>query len=140
MDSLIQPHVLVLDPDPASRVVLTAVLQHNGLRVTACDSESHAARYCLRRHRYAVIILSADLPDFATLVRAIGAPPAAERPKIIVAATSPLPAIPEADAVLLKPFDLDAMYGTIAQCCSVCGDDRQRRAERAFETATEVQA
>lgn len=127
MDALIQPQVLVLDPDPSSRVLLTAVLRRSGLRVTACNDEREAARHCLRRGRYALVILSSDMPAFASLLEELHATATDERPKIMVVTTSDvaLPAL-RADAVLLKPVHLNDLYAAIAACCSTCGDDRAR--------------
>lgn len=138
MDALIQPHVLVLDPDPSSRVLLTAVLQRSGLRVTACDDEREAARHCLRRSRYALVILSSDMPAFASLLEELNAADAAERPKVIIVTTAEIALPPmRADVVLLKPVHLNELYAAIAVCCSTCGDDRPRpRARSASAPAT----
>lgn len=147
MDALIQPHVLVLDPDPSSRVLLTAVLRRSGLRVTACNDEREAARHCLRRGRYALVILSSDMPAFASLLEELHAAAADERPKAIVATTSEVALPPlAADVVLLKPFHLNELYAAIAACCSTCGDERARtrtdtRSRQASAPATvEVQS
>lgn len=127
MDALIQPHVLVLDPDPSTRVLLTAVLRRSSLRVTACDDEREAARHCVRRGRYALVILSSDMPAFASLLEELNAAAAAERPKIIITTTSEVALPPlRADVVLLKPVHLNELFAAIAACCPICGDDRAR--------------
>ncbi|HEX8255977.1 MAG TPA: response regulator [Thermoanaerobaculia bacterium] len=129
MDTLIQPHVLVIDPDPSARVLLTAVLRRTGLRVTACDSDADAGEHCLRRSRYAVVILSTDMPSFDALLAEIAAPPEWQRPNIIVATTTESDlSMPHADVVLMKPFYMTDLYAAIAKCCTTCGDDRERRA------------
>jgi len=128
MAPLTQPHVLVLDPDPSSRVLLTAVFDQRGLRVTACGAEREAVDDCLRRDGYALVVLSSDMPALASLLRRLNAAPAARRPKIIIATASEVALPPQhADLVLTKPFHLDELHTAIADCCSLGSADGSRR-------------
>jgi DNA-binding response OmpR family regulator len=118
MDSPSRLPLLVLDPDPSIRTLLTAVLQRNGFAVTACGIGDEAAAHC-RHGRYAAVILSTDMPRYDGLLTELYTPLSPPRPKIIVAATSETARpISQADAVLMKPFHLAELYDTIAGCFS----------------------
>lgn len=112
MDSL-RPHVLVLDPDRSVRVLLTAILRHNGLHVTTCDGEPGAAAQCFRRGPYAAVILASDMPGYGALLDEISAPDP-QRPKIIVAATrEQKPPDGDGDLVLMKPFHFSELQAAV---------------------------
>jgi DNA-binding response OmpR family regulator len=107
-----QSDVLVLDPDPAIRAVLAAILRRRGLLVTACGTEREARERGLRGGPYAVVMISSNMPEFEKLLEEIAAGDARERPIVIVANSieTPLDGQP-ADLSLTKPFhfaELDA--------------------------------
>lgn len=123
MNSPGQAHVLVLDPDHSIRALLVAVLRRSGLRVTACGTEEGAAEECVRRARYAAVILSADMPRLDTLLHELRLPPRDQGPRVILTTTAHATAhATDADAVLWKPFDLAELQAAIAACCGIGGD------------------
>lgn len=143
MDSLAQSHVLILDPDVSTRVLLEAVLQRRGLRVTACSNEDDAAAQALQRGRYSIVIISSDMRGFVMLLDLLHMTPPGSRPKIVVATTSEIALPPaRADLVLVKPFHLTELHNAIAACCSPPAEDRihlrSDSLRRARESAAEV--
>jgi CheY-like chemotaxis protein len=115
--------VLVFDPDPTSRILVTAVVQRSGLRPVACDSEEEAARRCVQSEPYAAVILSADLPHCDVLLRRLRMAPRSRSPRVILTTTDAL-ATPDAlqvDAVLRKPLEVAGLEEAIAACCAAAG-------------------
>lgn len=111
--------VLVLEPDPAARILLVAIVKHRKLRPVACGSTREAAFHCLERERYATVILDADMPRADALLRGLTDPPGAGRPKIILATppNTPKPDYADVDFIVTKPFQVEEIDAALAACC-----------------------
>jgi len=111
--------VLVLEPDPAVRILLVAIVKHRRLHPVACGNAREAASHCVDRDRFGTVILDADMPRADALLRGLTNPPGGERPKIILASALSNPHIEYADVdfVVTKPFQIDEIHAALAACC-----------------------
>jgi DNA-binding response OmpR family regulator len=124
MDTLAQTRVLILEPDPALRALLVAVLRRSGVGAAVCDTEPAAAGECVRRTRFSAVIVSADVLRPDAVLHELRAAAIDGRPIIILTTTAVTGAHGgEADIVLCKPFFLAELETVIAACCRIVARD-----------------
>jgi DNA-binding response OmpR family regulator len=114
--------ILVIDPDPAIRTLLVALLRRGGID-TDCAGDHDSALERLAAQHYAAVILEPRMPRGDALLRALRAAPSDAKPSIIIATTPDTMSGVTAqrdgvEAVLLKPFHLDELYAAVAEQCA----------------------
>lgn len=123
MDNCSRPRILVIEPDPSIRALLTAVIRRGGLEVD-CAADRDAALARSSSGHYTAVVLEPRMPGGDVLLHELRAAESGRRPAIIVA-TAPdawAAALAESngvDALLTKPFDLSELSAAIAACASV---------------------
>lgn len=109
--------VLVIDPDPSIRALLTAVLERRSAHVT-CAGDREAALALSRGCVFSAVIVEPRMRDGDLLLRELCAAPPARRPKIIVATTDAASVErfkrDGVDVVLCKPFAVDELAAAVA--------------------------
>ena len=130
MQSINALRVLVVDDDPATRDLLTEVLEALGADVRMAES-APAARRALAAERPDVIVSDVSMPgeDGCELMRAIRRLPAVDGgrvPAIAFTAAQDRDTLLRAlhcgfTAVLHKPLDVDALVAAIAQVADTAG-------------------
>ena len=107
----LRPRVLVIDPDPAIRALLAAVVRRDGF-----DSDSAAtaeeARWHTRDAQYDAVILEPRMRGGEALLHELPAG------KVIVASSSAAYGACEVAAVLRKPFLIDELALALEACCA----------------------
>lgn len=116
-------HVLVVDDDDALREVIAFSLEMESIEVVSARGGAEAISALNGGFRPSVILLDLLMPDISgeRLVPLLRAHPSAcEAPIIAMSASPERLALVEGPAARLpKPFDLDALYGTMERLCRV---------------------
>ena len=112
--------ILIVDDDDAIRGLLRTILQRRGL-ATDSARDGHEALECLKRSRYAVMLLDLMMPRESgwSVLGEIARWPLDQRPIIIVitAGTEPRTLDPSLVAgTVRKPFDIDMLVDTVTAC------------------------
>lgn len=113
------PLILLVEDDTAIRETVSECLTSEGYRVDAVEHGAAAlARLLDGGERPALLVLDLVMPvmNGAELVERVRAQPAlAGVPVMLMTAaiTSPGPALPQVDATLVKPFDLEDLLSTV---------------------------
>ena len=113
--------VLVIDPDPAIRALLVAILHREGYAADAAQDPEQALR--LRRSvRHAAVIVEPRLLGGPALLEELAdAAPGAAKNFIVVTSPDRGGSIYEGKAgvwkVLMKPFVIDDLTEALASCC-----------------------
>jgi CheY-like chemotaxis protein len=114
--------VMVVDDDPALREMLAIILEGEEFDVaTAGDGRAAVERIAKGWHPD-IILLDLMMPvmDGAAVCRwLVTHMPPHERPRVVILSASALPGevVPEADAMLPKPFSIDAVLGLLHRMC-----------------------
>ncbi len=114
--------VMVVDDDPALREMLAIILEGEDFDVVTAG-DGRAAVECIARGWHPdVVLLDLMMPvmDGAAVCRWLAAHLAAhERPRVVILSASVLPGevVPNADAMLPKPFDIDAVLRVLHRMC-----------------------
>jgi DNA-binding response OmpR family regulator len=118
--------ILIIDPDPSIRALLTALLRRSGIETDSAGDHDTALQQ-LASAEYAAVILEPRMPRGDALLRAVHAAKQGEKPGIIIATTPDTVGTAAREvnglvqAVLLKPFHLDELYATVAAQCQEQG-------------------
>ena len=115
--------ILVIDPDPAFRVLILALLRREGYLAEGTDDPNDA----LRLHQsapYTAVVMDPRIRAGDKLLCALHAPEDAETPRRnVIVVTAPDGAKeryaghPRVHAVLFKPFFLSELAAAVAACC-----------------------
>jgi DNA-binding NtrC family response regulator len=111
--------VLVIDPDPAVRALLLAVVRRQGFLAEGTDDADDALRRC-RTGRHAAVIVDPRILGGVSLLNALdGASP--DGTNLIVVTTPDAFEAPynhgHVREVLFKPFHIDDLAAAVARCC-----------------------
>ena len=114
--------VLVVDDDPALREMLAIILESEGYEVTQARNGLEAVECLQRGWRPAVMLLDIMMPlmDGVAVCNWLTATmPPHERPRVVILTASMVPgtALPAADAMLTKPFGVDAVLELVRHFC-----------------------
>jgi CheY-like chemotaxis protein len=114
------PLILLVEDDAAIRDAVAECLETEGYRVQAAGDGAEALTWLARGEQPALIVLDLVMPvmNGAELLAQVRADPALERvPTLLMTAAivSGATPLPEADATLVKPFDLDQLLGAIGR-------------------------
>ena len=114
------PLILLVEDDAAIRDAVAECLETEGYRVQAAGDGAEALTWLARGVQPALIVLDLVMPvmNGAELLAQVRADPALERvPTLLMTAAivSGATPLPEADATLVKPFDLDQLLGAIGR-------------------------
>jgi DNA-binding response OmpR family regulator len=112
--------ILIVDDDDAIRLLLRTILQRRGL-VADSARDGREALECLKRSRYAVMLLDLMMPRGSgwDVLGEIAQWPLDQRPITIVitAGTEPRTLDPSLVAgTVRKPFDIEMLTDTVAAC------------------------
>jgi DNA-binding response OmpR family regulator len=118
---MLMHRVLIVDDDDALRLTLAAVLKMNNFEVTAAGSVAEALRY-ISTEKFDVLLSDLQMPgagDGLTVISAMRH----SNPKAVTMLLSSYPAmgaaadaiILQADEILVKPMNVDALVETIRQ-------------------------
>ena len=116
------PHVMVIEDDPATATLLADLLSAEGYAVTVLDS-ALGARTAVERQRPVAVLLDLGLPyrrGSALLEELKADPRTAAIPVLIVSAyTEALPrhAAALAASIITKPFDTGLLLGALDAAC-----------------------
>lgn len=115
--------VLVIDPDPATRALILALLRREGYVAVAAAGPDEALRVH-RDRRHAAVILDPRVDDGEALLNALQTADDDATPSsnlIVVTTREQSPATyhrhPGVHAVLFKPFVLNDLAEAVASCC-----------------------
>lgn len=110
--------VLVIDPDPAVRALLLAVVRRQGFLAEGTDDADDALRLC-RAGRHAAVIVDPRILGGESLLEALEG--ASLGSNLIVVTTPDAFGAPynrgHVRAVLFKPFHIDDLAAAVARCC-----------------------
>jgi CheY-like chemotaxis protein len=114
------PLILLVEDDAAIRETVSECLSSEGYRVDAVEHGAEALARLTSGERPALVLLDLVMPvmNGAELVARVRAEPAlAALPVLLMTAaiTAPREALPEVDATLVKPFDLDDLLAAVAR-------------------------
>jgi CheY-like chemotaxis protein len=113
------PYVLVMDDDEDLRLLVTAVLEHAGIRVASAP-DGEAALAAVRRSIPALILLDMRMPvmDGWEFCRALDEG-GISRPRLVVVTAASDAAARAAEVAandyLSKPFDIDHLVATVRE-------------------------
>jgi DNA-binding response OmpR family regulator len=115
-----EKRVLVVDDDDAIRVLLLTILRRRGLEADAAAGGAEALE-CLRRSRYAVMLLDLMMPRESgwDVLSEIKRWALDRRPIVIVLTAGPEPLALDPALVagtVRKPFDVDMLIDTVTAC------------------------
>jgi CheY-like chemotaxis protein len=114
--------VLVVEDDPELRDVLVLALEQEGYQVDSAGNGVEAIVCLYFGARPDAVVLNLHMPVMsgAELLEVVrGDPALAALPVVVVTGAAAAPAVARAaDAVLMKPFDLDALAGEIDRLVS----------------------
>jgi len=116
------PNVLVVDDDPAIRVLLKAILEREGFAVVEAGDGVQALA-CIEQGRFDVIIMDVMMPKLGGLevLERLAQRAPAHRNVIVLTAAHPrqLEAMKRdcVHSVIRKPFDLEDLIGRIRAAC-----------------------
>ncbi len=114
--------VLVVDDDPALREMLSIILISEGYEVCQARNGLEAVECLQRDWRPAVMLLDVMMPlmDGVAVCQWVTTTlPVHERPRIVILSASMVPGtqFPTADAMLTKPFGVDAVLDLVQHFC-----------------------
>lgn len=113
------PLILLVEDDAAIRETVSECLSSEGYRVDAAEHGADALARLTRGERPALVLLDLVMPvmNGAELVARVRAEPAlAGLPVLLMTAAITAPAaLPQVDATLVKPFDLDDLLAAVAR-------------------------
>jgi CheY-like chemotaxis protein len=123
MDNPHRPTILVVDPDPAIRTLILALMRREGYTAEAAGSAEQALALHGSTHPSAVVVeprIAGGIALLDALQRGDGDGRA--KPGVIVVTTpdghgTPYAGAPGVRAVLLKPFRLEELTDAVAACC-----------------------
>lgn len=123
MESSNRGRILVVDPDPALRSLMIALLRREGYLAEAAADEDEALRLG-RTRQHAAVVVEPRMDGGDTLIDALHAVTGDGKPNVIVVTTpdghepSRYLRVPGVRAVLLKPFRLEDLTTAVASCCN----------------------
>lgn len=111
--------ILVVDPDPAIRSLVAALLRREGYLADLAGS-ADAALDLRRASNHAAVVIEPRMPGGDTLLDALTSQDPAN---VIIMTTSAslrsrYAAAPGVRAVLVKPFVIDDLSAVVASCCN----------------------
>lgn len=114
------PLILLVEDDVAIRETVSECLSSEGYRVAAAEHGADALARLTGGERPALVLLDLVMPvmNGAELVARVRAEPSlAGLPVVLMTAAISVPteALPQVDATLVKPFDLDDLLAAVAR-------------------------
>lgn len=114
------PLILLVEDDDAIRETVAECLAAEGYRVVAAEHGAEALARLREGERPDLVLLDLVMPvmNGAELVAWVRGEPRLARVRLLLmtaAITSPGPELPEVDATLVKPFDLDDLLVAVAR-------------------------
>jgi CheY-like chemotaxis protein len=113
--------VLVVDPDPAIRALIVALLRREGY-LTEASPDSQDALERGRSGRHLAVILEPRMPGGEKLLDDLHTASRDGKPNLIVVTSADGKNMPYRDGrgvrtVLLKPFNIEELADAVAKCC-----------------------
>jgi DNA-binding response OmpR family regulator len=114
-------HVLIVEPDPAIRALMLAVLRRRGHTADAAETAEEALELQRRFHPAAVVV-EPRIPGGRALLEALASVDGGTHPAVIVV-TSPdgrastFPHTPAIRTTLHKPFAIQDLADAVMTCC-----------------------
>jgi DNA-binding response OmpR family regulator len=113
--------VLVIEPDPAIRALIVAVLRRRGHTPDAAETAEQALEL-QRSFRPAAVVVEPRISGGKALIRALSDADGGTHPAVIVVTTPDgrdpsLSQAPAVRAVLYKPFRIEELAEAVTTCC-----------------------